>query len=121
MIYDWIGADPVALPLFAASARAAVVVPRCPWNLQAGRSDRCGVPGFTDGWLVFGCSYGRGDYPPFTAFGVFLAGLGGMLAINGIVSFLSFRESGALSGQVLGYVYLVIQPFSPLLQSKKWV
>ena len=88
------GADPVALPLFAASARAAVVVPRCPWNLQAGRSDRCGVPGFIDGWLVFWCSFGRGNYPPFTPFGVFLAGLGGMFAVNGIVSFLSSRESG---------------------------
>ena len=57
--------DPVALLLFAASARAAVVVPRCPWKLQAGRSDRCGFQGVIDGWLVFWVYLWEGSLPTF--------------------------------------------------------
>lgn len=58
------------------------------------------------GWYS-GCYCGRGNTHThlLTAFGVFLAGLGGLLAVNGIVSFFSSQESGALSRQVQGMCF----------------
>jgi len=52
------------------------------------------------GWYS-GYIYGRGVYPPFTAFGVFMAGSGGLLTVIGIVPCFFFpRESGGgFSGQ----------------------